>query len=549
MKNIIVKKYSVKRLWKICEEGFFAIPEIQREFVWDMKKACTLLDSIYRQLPIGSLLIWETKADRRNLLRHAQKILPEFNYQNRNIWFLIDGQQRLSVLYRARKGGSVLNYNDKEVDFDHLCFSFDERFDTRFLKIRRPIPKLHIPLIDVFSHNWRYKLKHLSNKKFQEVVKMRQFLSTYEVPVILISTSDLDEVRESFLRINSGGLRISAADRAFTRASRLKFRHLVNELRSNLPHGFSEIDRGTLQFAAALILGERDVGGRAIESALTKAEKKEIQNGRVSIKFGRKWREISECVKKAVDYLCTEIGLPNVDFLPSENMLATLAFFFYTNNRAQPIPIQKRELRKWFWATAVAARYAGKGYRQNILGDVRYFEKLGKNRKGRFSFTDLVALSEMKRTEYMASSGLSIAFFLLLSNRGPRYLETGSRIPIGEVASPANRKDKHHIFPRTLLNGNGFNTKQANSLCNICYVVAQENQSIGNKKPVSYLSGYKRRKHFAGVMKSHLIPYNSDGGLWSRNIRKGYKRFVKQRMDMIRKAFEKEAGIKLFRED
>lgn len=231
-------------------------------------------------------------------------------------------------MYRARKGGSVLNYNDKEVDFDHLCFSFDERFDTRFLKIRRPIPKLHIPLIDVFSHNWRYKLKHLSNKKFQEVLKMRQFLSTYEVPVILISTSDLDEVRESFLRINSGGLRISAADRAFTRASRLKLRHLVNELRSNLPKGFSEIDRGTLQFAAALILGERDVGGRAIESALTKAEKIEIQNGRVSIKFGRKWREISECVKNAVDYLCTEIDLPHFDFLPSENMLATLAFFF-----------------------------------------------------------------------------------------------------------------------------------------------------------------------------------------------------------------------------
>lgn len=87
MKDIIVKKYSVKQLWKRCEEGLFAIPEIQREFVWDMKKACTLLDSIYRQLPIGSLLIWQTKADRRNLLRHAQKILPEFNYQNRNIWF------------------------------------------------------------------------------------------------------------------------------------------------------------------------------------------------------------------------------------------------------------------------------------------------------------------------------------------------------------------------------------------------------------------------------------------------------------------------------
>jgi len=60
--------------------------------------------------------------------------------------------------------------------------------------------------------------------------------------------------------------------------------------------------------------------------------------------------------KKAIDYLCTEIGLPDLDFLPSENMLATLALFFYANNRAQPLPNQKKELRKWFWATAVASR-------------------------------------------------------------------------------------------------------------------------------------------------------------------------------------------------
>lgn len=549
MKEITIHKHKVKNLWKWCEEGLFAIPEIQREFVWDMKKASKLLDSIYRQLPIGSLLIWQTGAERRNLLRHAQNILPEFNYQNKKIQFLIDGQQRLSVLYRIRKGGSVLNYNDKEVDFDHLCFSFDERFDTRFLKIKRPSPKLHIPLIDVFSHNWRYKLRHLSNKKLEEITKVRRLLSDYEVPVILISTNDLEEVRESFLRINSGGLRISAADKAFTRASRLKLRYLVNELRSSLPHCFNQMDRGTLQFASVLILGERDVGGRAVESALVKAEKKEIQEGRVSKRFTRKWREISDCIKRAVDYLCTEIGLHNFDFLPSENMLATLSFFFYANNRAQPLPSQKRELRKWFWATAVGGRYVGRGYRQNILKDVKFFEGLGKRRKGRFVFRDLVPVTDIKRTDYLTASGLTTAFFLLLCKRDPLYLETGGRIPLGEAASPANRKDKHHIFPKALLQRNDFTTKQANSLCNLCYIVAEENQSIGSNKPRVYLADYKRRKQFARVMKSHLIPYKSDSGLWSRNIRRGYRRFLNQRLDLIRKTFEKEAGIRLFRED
>jgi len=400
MRDIGVRKIKIKRLWKLCEDGLFAIPEIQREFVWDIKKACNLLDSIYRQLPIGSLLIWETGADRRNLLRHAQRILPEFNYQNRKIWFLIDGQQRLCVLFRAKKGGSIVNYNDKEVDFAHICFSFDKRFETRFIKNKRPVPKLHIPLINILAPNWRNKLQSLSKGKFNEIEKFRRIISDYEVPVILISTSDLEEVRESFLRINSGGLRISAADSAFTRASRLNLRHLVNELRANLPHGFNQIDRGILQFAATLILGEREVGGRAVEAALVKEERKEFQNGRVSIKFGRKWKEISECIRKAVDYLCTEIGLPNFEFLPSDNMLATLAFFFYANNRAQPLSSQKRELHKWFWATAVAGRYAGRGYRQNILDDVKFFDALGKRRNGRFIFRDLVPRTEIKRADY-----------------------------------------------------------------------------------------------------------------------------------------------------
>lgn len=549
MSDIVVHKFTLGHLWNQCEKGIFAIPEIQREFVWDTKRACKLLDSIYRKLPVGSLLVWETGAERRDLLRHAQEILPPFNDQNKKIWFLIDGQQRLSVLYRARKGGLFRNYNDQAIDFSHICFSFDERYDTYFIKNKRPVAKMHIPVIDIFSHNWRTKLNHLPKGKFHKIEECRDLTKNYEIPVIFIKTNNLEQVRESFLRVNSGGLRISSADRAFTKASRLNLRYLVNNLRSKLPRGFNAIDRQVILFAAALILGEREVASRAVESALNRLEKEEIENGRVSKQFGPRWHRIAECISKAVDYLCTEIGLPNYEFLPSDNMVATLSLFFHANNRAQPSSTQKRELRKWFWATAVGSRYAGRGYRQNILKDVDFLKKLGKKRSGHFYFRDMVSVSEIKRTDYMVSSSLAIAFYLLLCERQPLYLENGSRIPLEEYASVSNRKDKHHIFPKALLQRNDFTTKQANSLCNICYVVAEENQSIGSNKPSTYLDKFRRRKHFARVMKSHLIPYETGGGLWSHNIRKGYRRFLNERVGLIRKAFEKEAGIKLFRED
>jgi uncharacterized protein with ParB-like and HNH nuclease domain len=47
-----VESYSVGSLWQFCRDCIFAIPEIQREFVWDRKRVVHLFDSIWRQLPV-----------------------------------------------------------------------------------------------------------------------------------------------------------------------------------------------------------------------------------------------------------------------------------------------------------------------------------------------------------------------------------------------------------------------------------------------------------------------------------------------------------------
>jgi hypothetical protein len=50
-------------------------------------------------------------------------------------------------------------------------------------------------------------------------------------------------------------------------------------------------------------------------------------------------------------------------------------------------------------------------------------------------------------------------------------------------------------------------------------------------------------------MKSHVVPYKSDSGLWFAGARRGYKKFINQRLQLICSAFEKEAGIRLFKKD
>jgi hypothetical protein len=47
----------------------------------------------------------------------------------------------------------------------------------------------------------------------------------------------------------------------------------------------------------------------------------------------------------------------------------------------------------------------------------------------------------------------------------------------------------------------------------------------------------------------HLIPATDESGIWHRDLKKGFMRFLKERTMLICSALEEEAGISLFRRD
>ena len=47
------------------EDGGFWLPNIQRPFVWSEEQICRLFDSILRNYPINTLLIWKTNKEFR----------------------------------------------------------------------------------------------------------------------------------------------------------------------------------------------------------------------------------------------------------------------------------------------------------------------------------------------------------------------------------------------------------------------------------------------------------------------------------------------------
>jgi hypothetical protein len=265
--------------------------------------------------------------------------------------------------------------------------------------------------------------------------------------------------------------------------------------------------------------------------------------------FRKEWHKYQHAFRSAVDYLHHNFPVFDESYLPSANMLSTLAVFFF-HHPGQPNRHQGLQLRRWFWATGVGQRYSGRGYHKNIVADAKLFVSLAKGTKRRFEFVDrLDPVHDIQNVEYASHSARTRAFFCLLAARKPRYLENGEPISLDHGAiSYANGKHRHHIFPQAQLKGH-FSARIYNSLCNICYLVAWDNGEIGMRLPRTYLAEYRAngRRHFRRVMKSHLIPIRDDGGIWRPGVVGAFRQFRQERVKLICDEFEKEAKMKLFR--
>lgn len=104
------------------KDGGFWLPNIQRRFVWTEEQIERLFDSILREYPISTLLIWRTnsKIRRRKFIdnyRSTTKLLDYYVPEDEKPKMLVlDGQQRLQSFFIGLKG----SFEKKELFFNVL---------------------------------------------------------------------------------------------------------------------------------------------------------------------------------------------------------------------------------------------------------------------------------------------------------------------------------------------------------------------------------------------------------------------------------------------
>lgn len=224
------------------EDGGFWLPNIQRPFVWSEEQICRLFDSILREYPISTLLVWKTTSSirRRKFIDnwHPSLKLSDFYVpeDEKKKCLVLDGQQRLQSLFIGLCG----SFSGLELHFDVLSGTAALPDDIKYHFAFLPAVSAHFPWVKlkdlVCTTRRKRELIHdierdadraLSDTEKDQIennldlidrtFKMDESITYQELDSIdnpALYTED--DVVEVFIRANSGGTKLEKSDLLFS---------------------------------------------------------------------------------------------------------------------------------------------------------------------------------------------------------------------------------------------------------------------------------------------------------------------------------------------
>lgn len=255
------KPITIKDAIKSIKDQEFILPAIQREFVWNTYQIELLFDSILRDYPISTFLFWKVKGENVDKFKFY-RFLPFYHERDKrhnelaeldgdkDRYAILDGQQRLTSLYLGLMGSYAYKLNKYGWKSDHAfpkrhlyvnllqeSEDLDRLYDFRFLSenehqnfVTKHTDQFHwFKLGDVLKFNdfpdiFNYIGKHglMDTSKYsadqakfasETLSKLFQYFTQKElINFYLEKSEELDKVLHIFIRVNSGGTKLSYSD-------------------------------------------------------------------------------------------------------------------------------------------------------------------------------------------------------------------------------------------------------------------------------------------------------------------------------------------------
>lgn len=453
--------------------GDIILPEFQRPFVWKRRQILELMDSIYRNFPIGSLLVWESTQKLASKRSIADLEVAERG-EKYPVNYLLDGQQRLSAICGVLYWQPVNPKSVWNVVFDLKTgkFTHSDQLDEH--------PVSHIPLRRLADAPEFYKsLAPIEDEQMKARADLlfTRFLQ-YQVPLVTLGDMSIDDVAPVFERINSTGTRLTIYDlmRAATWSPDFDLGNTVDGIKATLePKKFHTLDNKTFLRTLGAAAGG-DFSAQSID-ALRELDKDALAAAAESMKAAS---------LRAADFLSTEIGAPRAEALPYANQFAVLCEVF----RLIPTPntVQLAEIKRWFWLTTLSGYFGGwdSGQMTQDTRQIRDFADGKNSTLGEGGVIPSATLWRMK--QFRSNSAVSKMLALMLADQQPLDIVNGQKIDTDKSLAWSNDKEYHHFFPQAYLRRQKVSGAAANVVGNIVLLTSKSNIDIRDKAPSEYLT-------------------------------------------------------------
>ena len=546
--NIILKadKRNVKTLVEeLLRTTTYLLPTFQRDYVWDEEDVKEFIDSMIRGYPVGSIILWKPS---RNVYENdpfSKPIIGKKDF-NREVYYVIDGQQRLTTLLLMFKNWKI-SREDEEIERMPISISIKHERDGDYeYKLYKSSKYVNIydllrsvagsPIYDPSTSNeLRERLDVVVFNKLCEIVNR---ILSYEIPLYILQTYDENEktysdMAEAFVRVNKGGVEIGNVEMILSFLAgtiRGSFKNDIVSIYKDLEH--FRID---LQPVIRAILSEFDIRQPDIKAERFRRIVDEIQKiDEVSRK--KKVSKMGNALKLTTKFLEESLGIKDTRILPSQIPLITIAKYFSSNDITNINQINSdlaKLIESWFVLVSFIGYYSSQTDTK-LEEDLRIvkahrdfpFEELLNNIEKRrlpikIRKEDLEAGLKMNVLRgRQGRSYLFLLYVLLVKNDATDW--TGERLKI----RPFDGLDRHHIFPRDFLKENleieDNRDIIINNIGNITFIKKEVNSEIGDRPPHEYLPEYR------AYIDKHFIPM--DENLWRLET---YEAFLKARISMI----------------
>ena len=383
-----------------CEE--YLIPSFQREFVWNKDGVVSLLASLFRGYPIGSLLLCPINQHTKKFYRPKT-----FNYESRDAssgYVVLDGQQRLTSLYRAfNKEYSLTKENEEDKFYRYFLrikiINKKDSLEKKNIELgieakqSKDIPfredeYYFFPLYLLFNHDkeleeWiEHFAKDFSKKNkldenlvFKQATKLFNSTSTTGIfsrlfnkdliPYIILSSDASNNIRrvcDMFDKLNDRGMHLDDFDKISSRLfpNDIDLRKMwYDQLDQNTLIKEFKIDPIDIIRVMSLI-DQREQGKEYITVQL-KYIKNYMDEFKKSSILKPKFEAACKAMNESLAHLKNRQGLISKKWIPRNPVLVVFAaswYFLQKKDRRISANLISN-LERWYWNNNLSQRFDG----------------------------------------------------------------------------------------------------------------------------------------------------------------------------------------------